>query len=180
MSIVDYPLVFIGGVALLVFASGLLGMAVVYNVPFVWNDDTRYAFPVAQLVIRTFSIFGSMHQLLLLMWGIGTTILFHTAQALQWVIPHTVIFLKQRVINSWFCLPQVLLNMNTAPMLWAIGFIAGNILVVPLIVGMLLKIVLMDPCYRLAFATTLSESELYYSFLRWDYYSRELCIVFGH
>lgn len=156
-SLIQQPVYFMTGIALLVLAAGNVGMLVARCSSFVWRDTHQYAFPIAQLVVRTLTVFGNWYQLLLLGAGAMSALLFHAMQLVRWGIPHSIHITKQRLINAWICVPHIALNMSTAPMLWAVGFIAGNILVVPLLVGVGIKILLMEPCYRVWFSLQVSE-----------------------
>lgn len=157
ISLLERPMYFIGGIMALVCAAGSVGMLVARCTAFAWLDTEQYAFPIAQLVVRTLTVFGNVYQFCLLGLGAVSAVLFHAAQLVRWGIPSTISLMQQKIINSWMCLPHIIINMNTAPMLWAVGFIAGNLLVVPLCVGMLLRLLLMDPCYRLWFSLHLSQ-----------------------
>lgn len=155
-AVAGTPLYFIVAVAALICVAGCLGFCVAWNCTSLIANTQQYPFPIAQLVVRTMTAFGNLAQLLQLACGALLGSLYHIVHALK-MVPHALQLVHKYALSSWLCIPAVTVHMGTMPMLCALGFIAGNLLVVPLLCGIALRILFIEPCYRVWFAAQIHE-----------------------
>jgi hypothetical protein len=160
------PFSFIASVALLAAAAGMLGLWVASLIARNLVYEQQLAFPVGVLVYKIASAFDNKGSLLQLIGGFVVTTLYCLVQGLQWFqlrfIP-AVLTLTPSYKVGWISFPAIQCTMGLMPMLWAIGFIAGSMITVPLLVGTLSKIFIIDFINKWWFAD-LSVSDFLFAF----------------
>ena len=108
----------------------------------------RLMFPVGQLAYRMILAQNQLRKTKELAIGFGGTLLFCFGQA-QLLIGKYFIILKKAIYFGFLHLPKI--RFDFFPMYWAIGFVTGHVIAVPLLIGMLAKIFLVDPVNLLLF-----------------------------
>jgi len=143
---IQTPSVFIFSVAALACAAGLLGLWVASAVRKQLLEEQQLAFPVGVLVYKIANSIDNQRSLKQLLGGFVATALYCVMQATQWfqrIVPATITVIRSCSIGA-LSLPAVQFTMGIMPMLWAIGFIAGSMITVPLLVGTLSKVFVLD------------------------------------
>lgn len=102
----------------------------------------RLMFPVGQLAYRMILAQNQVRKALELACGFAGTLLFCFGQSLNF-IPRYFALLKQDSCLGFLNLPKI--RFDFFPMYWAIGFVTGHVIAIPLLIGMLAKIFLVDP-----------------------------------
>lgn len=160
------PYEFIPAVALLACAAGLLGLWVASMVAKSLLEEQQLAFPIGTLVYKITSAVDNAGKLAQLLGGFITTAIFCCAQMSRWVqlnlIPSTLTLSRSCSIG-WFSIPAIQFSMGIMPMLWAIGFIAGSMITIPLLIGTLSKIFIIDLLNKYYFPA-LSISDFLFAF----------------
>ncbi len=159
------PLHFIPSVAALACAAGALGLWVASISARSLLVEQQLTFPVGVLIYKIMSAVDNKEKLHQLLGGFFATTLYCFTQMTSWFqsyIPATVTFLSARTLG-WFSLPAVQCTMGIMPMLWAIGFIAGSMITIPLLIGTLSKIFIVDLLNHWYFPT-LSLSDFLFAF----------------
>jgi len=141
----------------LYFASVLTGLGLVSGWFGLWIANLledkfivqeKLSFPIGQLVHKTIIAQSQVRKAFDLVIGFGGTAVFCFLQDGLWgfkgFIPKTVTLINPRMI-SIFNVP--LIRLDIWPMLWALGFVTGHVIAVPLAVGMLAKVVLVGPLF---------------------------------
>ncbi len=110
------------------------------------------AFPIGQLIYRMITAQQQVRKAWELAFGFVTTVLFCAMQdgvaTLKALIPKSITLLTPRTL-AIFSLPHIVVDLW--PMLWAIGFVTGDLITLPLAVGALSRIVVVDPINTLFF-----------------------------
>jgi len=160
------PFSFIASIAVIACSAGVLGLWVASLTARTLLQEQKLAFPVGVLVYKITSAVDSKNSLRQLMGGFATTIGYCFAQGTHWFqvrcIP-AIVTLAPSYKIGWVSLPAVQFTMGLMPMLWAIGFIAGSMITVPLLVGTLSKIFIVDLLNKWWFPT-LSLSDFLFAF----------------
>jgi hypothetical protein len=115
--------------------------------------EENLAFPIGQLMQKMIAAQHQIRKAYELVAGFVGTFLFCMLQSgtamFRGFIPRTITLVPHRVIGV-FEIPRI--QFDLWPMLWAIGFITGHVIAVPLLVGALAKIVVVDPTNQLFFS----------------------------
>ena len=144
---ISSPVSFIASIAVIAGAAGMLGLWVASLTARTLLHDQQLAFPVGVLVYKITSALDNKSSLRQLIGGFTATVGYCLLQGAHWFqarcIP-AIVTLTPSYKMGWVSLPAVQFTMGLMPMLWAIGFIAGSIITVPLLVGTLSKIFIVD------------------------------------
>jgi len=119
----------------------------------------RLMFPVGQLAYRMALAQNQVRKAQELALGFLSTLLFCAGQSLK-LIPRYVSLFKA---HSFGCLHLPWVRFDFFPMYWAIGFVTGHVIAIPLLIGALAKIFLVDPI-NVFFFTQLPEFEFMLAF----------------
>ncbi len=127
--------------------------------------EDKLAFPIGTLVNKMIAARTNLAKAYQLVVGFASTTLFCVFQdglmAMRGVIPkYLVLFSKTNY--GLFQIP--LIRFDIWPMLWAIGFITGHVIAVPLAVGAIAKIALIDPLNQTNYFYQLSNLEFVLAF----------------
>ncbi len=120
----------------------------------------KLAFPIGQLVHKMIAVGNNITKACELIVGFIATLLFCGAQRAGGLIPKTIILLQQ---ISFGVVTVPAIRFDLWPMVWAIGFITGYLIAIPLAVGAVSKIILVDPLHQLFYAN-LSSIEFVFAF----------------
>lgn len=136
----------IGG---LILSAGMLGLGVALALRAELIDAQRLSFPIGSVVYEMISAAGIGKGLQLFAGGISGVMV--SASATLSLVKRCFLFLGMR------------LRMDTAPIFFAVGFIAGPSLVIPLVVGVMSRFALIEPL-RLWYLPAMPAEELLFSF----------------
>lgn len=102
----------------------------------------RLMFPVGQLAYRMVLAQNQVRKAQELAIGFAGTLLFCVGQAFSF-IPRYIGIVQQANYFGLLHLPKI--RFDFFPMYWAIGFVTGHVIAIPLLIGALTKIFLVDP-----------------------------------
>jgi len=152
-SWVSRPLYFMAIVGGLSFSAGLLGIWVASLLEKKLLIEESLSFPIGQMVYKMISAGKQLRKALELIVGFFSTLFFcfvqDGARLFSPLIPKGISVIPATRVGL-FSIPALAIDLW--PMLWAIGYITGFSIVLPLLVGALTKIVLLDPLHIFAFA----------------------------
>ncbi len=158
------PLFFCASVAGLSFAAGSFGLLVGYALEQRLIMQEKLSFPIGQLIYKMISAGNQLKKAYELVIGFFLTTLFCIFQdgllVIRGFIPKGFT-LFPAIAWQAFSLPAV--RFDFWPMLWAIGFVTGHVIAVPLAVGSVAKVFLVDTTHALWF-THLSAVEFVLAF----------------
>lgn len=152
------PASFIGALIGLTLIAGALSFicASWWETDFLFSKK-QYPFPEINLVHTMITTTESPVKIIRFFVGVLSTGVFYTLQSICSWIP-AKITLVQQYSFACFRSPMLSLSLETLPMFIALGFVAGPMLIIPLITGTLSKIILVEPIQKLFFAHMTSES----------------------
>ncbi len=151
------PLQFALLLSSLSFVAGFFGiwMANVFEQRFIVQE--QLAFPIGELIHKMITAQKSVRKSYELMAGFFGTTVFCIFQdgflKIKGFIPKTLILVNKTQI-SIFQIP--LIRLDIWPMLWAIGFVTGHVITIPLAAGALMRIALVNPLNALYFPSLAS------------------------
>jgi hypothetical protein len=164
-SWMSQPLYFAAVLTALALVGGLLGMWVANVAEQRLLIDQQLAFPIGILVSKMISaITVQIRKAYELMAGFIGTAIFCVMQdgllSFKGFIPRALTLIPATSI-SIFNIPTI--RFDLWPLVWAIGFVTGHVIAIPLLVGAIAKIVLIDPLNNTLFSS-LTEIEFVLAF----------------
>lgn len=136
------------------FLAGAFGMLIADVAEKTLIDTQNLSFPVGQLVYKMIAAQNQIRKAYELMVGFVVEIIFSFLQSSTFVmhaiIPKSVILVPSLQVLI-FSVPRMVVNLDIAPMIWAIGFVTGHVIALPLSVGVLANIIILNPMHRLFF-----------------------------
>lgn len=144
---------FISFLSMFCCISGFFGLYLAYQFQNTLLIEQQLAFPIGQLVYKIIDSAQSdkMRQLLIgLAAGFGYAILQAKIFFGNYLIAPTL-KLWEKTTVSLFSFPALQFDLVIMPMLLSIGFIAGAMITVPLLIGTCAKIFITDPLHTLYF-----------------------------
>lgn len=132
--------------AALALAAGWFGVWVANVIEHKLIVEDQLAFPIGQLVQKMIAAQNQVRKAYELLVGFLGTALFCVMQdglgACGGFIPKSIT-LNAPMKFGYFRFPAV--SLDLWPLLWAIGFVTGHVIAIPLAIGTLSKIVIVDP-----------------------------------
>src|SRR3990172_12092488 len=160
------PLFFGGMLGIFYFLSGSFALFVANVSEKTLIDEQNLSFPVGQLIHKMIAAQNQIRKAYELMVGFCVTVLFSFLQGgillSQAFVPKTITVLPSLHFLI-FSVPRMVINLDTAPMIWAIGFVTGHVIAVPLAAGACANIFLVNPVQR-SFFSYLSPMEFTLAF----------------
>ena len=165
-SFVSCPQFFLLTIAGLILSAGGVGLFLAQYCASSLIDEQNLSFPIGKLEYKVLSAEHSSTQkkhlgiglLSTILYGLSTSKLFFKSV----LVPAKLkLFAARKVL--FFSLPNITIAMNIAPMLIAIGFIAGHLITIPLLIGALSKIVWIDPFHAFC-CSYLNDSDFLFAF----------------
>jgi len=155
---------FIVRLTLFVACSGTFGIFLANLFEDVLRERDDLPFPIALLISKMINAAGHLQKTLELIIGFMSTIVICVLQdGMFWlggVIPKTIIVMRSCTL---FGLSIPVLAFDIWPMLWSIGFIAGHMIAVPLAVGAVVRVGIVD-LINAWFFPTIPSTEFVFAF----------------
>jgi OPT oligopeptide transporter protein len=126
----------------------------------------QLAFPIGQLVYKMITaITQHMRKAYELMFGFVSTAFFCVLQdgigVVKSYIPQSIALLPAACVG-FISVPAI--RFDLMPFVWAVGFLTGHVIALPLLVGAVSRIVILDPLHRLPVFAHLSSVEFVLAF----------------
>ncbi len=160
------PIFFATVISALAFIGGGLGIWIAD-----WCEDTllvkeQLAFPIGQLVYKTIlAMSNQMRKAYELVIGFAGTMVFCILQdgvmRIQSFIPKSLMMVDAMKIG-FISIPSIKLDLF--PLVWAIGFVTGHVIALPLAVGAVSRILFLDPLHRTIWFCHLTSMEFILAF----------------
>jgi hypothetical protein len=101
-------------------------------------------------------------QAYVLVAGLASSCFYGIAQTVLHIFPDKIALIAAR---AWgvFCIPQIFISAELIPMMWAIGFVTGHVVAGPLAIGVVVKILMVDPLHKGCFAA-LAHNDFLFAF----------------
>jgi len=126
------------------------------------EDSDRMPFPIGKMVSKMISAQNSARKAIELAIGSLLAFIFGFANFYK-IIPNSLTLFRN-ISLGFIRIPGISINLSLLPVFVAIGFVAGKILTIPLIVGMISKLFLLNPLHKYWFSS-LSSYEFTFAFL---------------
>ncbi len=158
------PLYFCFILSGLSLSAGAFGFLVAHMLEHRLIIEEKLSFPIGQLVYKMIAAGDQIKKAYELTAGFVMTAFFCLLQdgimSVRGVIPKAINLIP---VLSWRVISLPLIRFDLWPMLWAIGFVTGHVIAVPLAVGAITKIFLVDTTHAVWF-THLSGVEFVLAF----------------
>ena len=142
------PIYFIGVLCGLAISAGFFGLWIADQIQVPLIDKQKLNFPIGQLLYKMISSQQELKKSKNLFVGLASGVVYGIFQDgfifFRGFLPKTLVLLG-KVRLAIFCLSPIRLTLTIMPMLWAIGFVTGHVIAIPLGVGALSKILILDP-----------------------------------
>ena len=162
---ISRPLYFSCVLGLLSFIAGLFGFWVANLFEHKLIVQDKLSFPIGMLVYKTVAAYKEVKKSIELVVGFAATGIFCFLQdglgSFKGVVYKSIVLISPKVI-SIFKIPMVRLDLW--PMLWALGFVTGHLIALPLTVGVLSKILFIRPMHLFFFSRNLKWMEFILTF----------------
>lgn len=134
--------------SMLALAAGSAGLSIAHVFEHALIDRQELPFPIGELVYKMIAVADSVRKAMLLAIGFVGTIVFLGFQSCIALLQKPIQLMSAHTI-SLVTLPRLSLALDQLPMFWAIGFVTGHVIAIPLLAGLLAKILCIEPLYRL-------------------------------
>lgn len=134
-----------------VLVAGLAAWGLVWLFGDTLLADERMPYPIGQMVARVMGAQKSLRQAVELVGGMVAAACYHVGYFVLGCARNVSLF--SGATWGYFRIPGLSLSVDQLSIFLAIGFIAGDVLLVPLIVGITSKIFLVEPLQKLAFSS---------------------------
>lgn len=149
------PCFFSAVLGTLSFLAGMFGLFVADYAEKTLIDTQNLSFPIGQLIYKMIGVHNQIKKAYELMIGCCVSALFSLLQGgilfSRVIVPKTVV-LMQPLQFLIFSLPKIVINLDTTPMVWAIGFVTGHVIAIPLAAGAAANLLLLNPLHRYFFS----------------------------
>jgi len=146
------PFYFCAVLSSLALVAGAFGLLIAHLFEHRLIVEEQLAFPIGQLVYKMIAAGDQIKKAYELMAGFVLTAFFCLLQdgimQLNGFIPKAITLVPAL---TWRMVSLPFIRFDLWPMLWAIGFVTGHVIAVPLAVGALAKLFLVDPAHVLWF-----------------------------
>ena len=149
------PLFFSSVLGCFSFLAGAFGILVADIAEKTLIDTQNLSFPVGQLIHKMIAAQNQIRKAYELMVGFAGAALFSFLQGgillKHALLPKSVTLLPATKVLM-FSLPRMVINLDIAPMIWAIGFVTGHVIALPLAVGACATIFILSPLQQSFFS----------------------------
>lgn len=153
------PFYFCTLMAFLVITASTLGLLVAQVVEPSLLTQPNMPFSIGQLTQKMIVAQNQIKKSYELFWGLLTSTVLVASQSIFHILPSSICLIP-RFSFSCITIQQIVFKLDLFPMFLAIGFITGKMLAVPLLVGVISKIFILEPLHKLAFSYLTSENFL--------------------
>lgn len=151
----ESPLFFSSMLGIFSFLAGAFGFLIADVSEKTLIIEQNLSFPVGQLTYKMIMAQQQIHKAYELVAGFCASIFFSFLQGgillAHSIIPKTITLLPATHFLI-FSIPRMVINLDIAPMIWAIGFVTGHVIALPLAVGALANIFFAHPIQKMFFS----------------------------
>ncbi len=103
-------------------------------------------FPIGQMSYKMITAQNQLKKALELAAGFASTLVYSMFVSVLQLIPRSIV-LNNPLCIGWCSIPSLKLMMLELPMLWSIGFVTGHVIAIPLLIGIVSKLVVCNPLH---------------------------------
>lgn len=145
LNLTTHPIQFIALLSGLIIAAGSLGLFLATLFEQALLTTEAFPFPIGELTYKMISIQGTIRKAYSLAIGFISTIFFLIIRNVTGFMSYITLLQKQTL--SITTVPRISFQTDLLPMYWAIGFVTGHIIAVPLLFGLLSTIFVIEPLH---------------------------------
>lgn len=146
------PYYFMGTCSLIVFVAGWYGLWIANITDHMFIQERNLPFPIGQMMYKMIVVQRKLKKAIELYVGFVATLLFCVFQdgiaIIQGFIPKKILLCSSA---CYYGITVPAIQLYVWPMLWAIGFVTGPIIIQPLLIGSLSKICIVHPLQGIFF-----------------------------
>lgn len=147
-QLLSSPWYFASILSLLALAAGSFGLAVANLFEHTLIVRQELPFPIGELIYKMISVADSGRKAAMLGIGfIGTQLLLFLQSTVTFFQKPILLFASHTL--GVVTLPRVSFSFDQLPMFWAIGFVTGHVIAIPLLAGLIAKVFCIEPLYHL-------------------------------
>lgn len=132
----------------LAFAPGILGLFIAYVFQERLIIKQQLPFAIGELVYKMISAQDQIKKAIQLALGFITTNFFLLIQFCFSFMPKSITLLNKSNI-VFFEIPEISILLDIFPMFWAVGYVTGHVIGLPLIIGLAVKIFCIGPLFNI-------------------------------
>lgn len=145
-SLMATPLTFATVLTLLACAAGSWGLLLAHVFEHTLIDKQELPFPLGELMYKMIAAADDMRNAVMLAMGfVSTQLLLFVRSGVQ-VLSQPVVLLQKYSFGA-LTLPRISLQTDTIALFWAIGFVTGHVIALPLFLGILVNVFCIEPLY---------------------------------
>lgn len=149
------PLFFSSMLGVFSFLAGVFGFFIADVSEKTLIVEQNLSFPIGQLIHKMITAHNQIRKAYELMIGFCSAAFFSLLQGGIWcmhtIIPKTITIASGSQL-LFFSIPRMIINLDIVPMVWAIGFVTGHVIALPLAIGALANIFVVSPVQRSFFS----------------------------
>jgi hypothetical protein len=151
-----HPIFFIFVVGMLSLTAALLGFCIADSIEDELIGNQKLTFPIGELSYRMIAARNQIKKAWELITGVVLTIIFCALQkgvmGMRPLIPSSINLIASRIITlGRISLHTPAIPLDFSPSYWAIGFVTGHVIAVPLLFGVVSRMVVLDPINKIFF-----------------------------
>lgn len=151
----ESPLFFSSMLGIFSFLAGLFGLFIADISEKTFIVEQNLSFPVGQLTYKMITAQEQVHKAYELMTGFCSSAFFSFLQGgillTHSIIPKAITLLPTTQFLV-FSITRIVINLDIAPMIWAIGFVTGHVIALPLAIGACVHIFVAQPIHTIFFS----------------------------
>ncbi len=145
-SLMSSPFSFALFLSCLALAAGSLGLMLATIFEHSLIEREALPFPIGELVYKMISVGDSMRKAVSLAVGFLGTQAFLLIRSLSSFAPKQILLFPKYSLG-FTTVPQIAVQTDLLPMYWAIGFVTGHVIAIPLLLGFLANILVIEPLH---------------------------------
>ncbi len=131
---------------LLALSAGSLGLLTAQYFEHTLLDQQQLSFAIGELVYKMIMAADNLQKALSLALGFVSTQVYLLIRSFIPLLRYPLV-LTNKIGLGVITIPRIAILTDQLPMYWAIGFVTGHVIAMPLLVGMLVKIAIIGPLY---------------------------------
>lgn len=145
-SLLNKPFYFVCNIVAIVLSAGSFGLILGHFWEKKFLDDQNLSFPIGELVYKLISAQDKMRRSMQMACGFISTQILLIIQAIM-NIPKDI-FLLSSFKFGFISIPSIIFSLTELPMFLSVGFITGHVIAMPLLMGILVKLFLVQPLFN--------------------------------
>ncbi len=145
-ELLSQPWQFASMLGLIAFGAGSFGLVIAHFFEHTLIVRQELPFAIGELTYKMIAVADSARKAVMLSIGfVGTQILLLIQSTIS-LLQKPLLLFSAHTFGP-LAVPRISLSLDQLPMFWAIGFVTGHVIAIPLLVGLLVKICCIEPLH---------------------------------